>query len=167
MPPPDVNFFADRIAATRSPAMRDMFAARAEIMRLCDASAAAVLTPMEPGRIGRAERFALASRISRWNGDAALADRYGRQLDEMSACPVLRALGLGEMPELDARQAAIVTYVDIVTKDPVKAGRAEIAAMQSAGLTDADVVRLAELVAFVNFQARVMAGLTLIEEHAA
>jgi uncharacterized protein YciW len=39
-----------------------------------------------------------------------------------------------------------------------------VEALRQVGVTDADIVRLAELAAFVNYQVRVLAGLKLLGE---
>jgi uncharacterized protein YciW len=61
----------------------------------------------------------------------------------------------------DARLAAILRHVDMVTRTPRQATRADIEALKAAGVEEADIVRLSELVAFVSYQARVIAGLRL------
>ena len=40
----------------------------------------------------------------------------------------------------------------------------DIAALKAAGVGEADIVRLSELAAFVNYQLRVVAGLKLLKE---
>jgi uncharacterized protein YciW len=62
----------------------------------------------------------------------------------------------------DPRTAEIVRHADRLTVAPREATRGHIEALRSAGITDADIVRLSELAAFVNYQVRVIAGLTLI-----
>ena len=57
-----------------------------------------------------------------------------------------------------ARQA------DLLTLAPRTATRGDIAALTAAGLAEADIVRLAELAAFVNYQLRVVAGLRLLKQ---
>ena len=64
--------------------------------------------------------------------------------------------------EGDARLAALLAYTDLVSVRPRDARAEDIAARQEAGVSDADVVRLAELVAFLAYQIRVVAGLRLM-----
>jgi uncharacterized protein YciW len=58
--------------------------------------------------------------------------------------------------------AAMLRHVDLVTCSPKDATRADIVALQRAGVADADIVRLSQLIAFVNYQVRVVAGLRLM-----
>ena len=54
--------------------------------------------------------------------------------------------------------------MDLVTRSPKDATKADIEALREAGLVDADIVRLAGLVAFVNYQLRVTAVLSVMGE---
>lgn len=45
---------------------------------------------------------------------------------------------------------------------PSKAARSDIERLEAAGLTNPQIVALSELIAFVNFQTRVAAGLRLL-----
>jgi uncharacterized protein YciW len=47
---------------------------------------------------------------------------------------------------------------------PREATRQDIEALKVVGLSEADIVRLSELAAFVNYQLRVVAGLKLLKE---
>ncbi|TIN07317.1 MAG: hypothetical protein E5Y59_17260, partial [Mesorhizobium sp.] len=58
--------------------------------------------------------------------------------------------------------AEIVRHADRLTLAPREATRAHVDALREVGVTDADIVRLSELAAFVNYQVRVIAGITLI-----
>jgi len=49
-----------------------------------------------------------------------------------------------------------------LTTDPRLSDRAAIAALKGAGLDDAAIVALAQLVAFLSYQLRVVAGLTAL-----
>ena len=62
----------------------------------------------------------------------------------------------------DERIAEIVRHADRLTVAPRGATRSHIEALRGVGVSDADIVRLSELAAFVNYQVRVIAGLALI-----
>jgi len=64
----------------------------------------------------------------------------------------------------DARLKAIIRHTDLITTNPKEATAEDIAALRAAGLDDADIVRLSELIAFVSYQVRVVAGLRLMAE---
>jgi uncharacterized protein YciW len=141
-----------------------VLAERAEILGLSQAAHDAVLLPREPGGIGHAERAALAARMARANADAALAEHYRELLRRAGESPALLAITEGAAPAVDndTRLRAIIRHVDLVTLAPRDATKADIAALKAAGLSEPDIVRLAELIAFVNYQARVIAGLRLL-----
>lgn len=141
-----------------------VLAERAEILGLSQAAHDAVLLPREPGGIGHAERAALAARMARTNADAALGEHYLGLLRRAGESPALLAVagGAGPAADTDTRLHAIIRHVDLVTLAPRDATKADIAALKTAGLSEPDIVRLAELIAFVNYQARVIAGLRLL-----
>lgn len=143
--------------------LADVLAERTEIMRLSQASHDAVLLPRAPGGISHAERAALAARMARWNRDEALEAHYRDLLRQAGESPALLAVASAEAAGLDARLRALIRHVDIVTSAPRDATKADIAALVASGVTEPDIVRLAELVAFVNYQVRVIAGLRLLE----
>ncbi|MBV1829662.1 hypothetical protein HNW77_01690 [Komagataeibacter sp. AV436] len=162
MPNP-FSTFSSLSAQSRSGEMKAALADRAKIMQLCDASGQAVVMPAACGNLPHALRCAIAIRIARANGCAELATIYAPLLATLDATPDVAAIADGAA-DADARGAAILSYVDTVTLTPARASRAHIDALLGAGLTDSDVVSLAELVACINFQARVLAGVRLVEE---
>jgi uncharacterized protein YciW len=130
----------------------EAMAARAALMQASQANYDAVLTPQDPGGLPQPLRFALAARVARLGGDAQLAAHY--------------AAG-GALPETDASwQAAAMTavlrHVDLIATTPRDATAADIAALQAAGVTTGDIVRLSQLIAFVSYQLRLIAGLRLM-----
>jgi uncharacterized protein YciW len=153
--------------AGTGPSLAAVLVERTEIMRLSQASHDAVLLPRAPGGISHAERAALATRMAHWNGDTALEAHYRDLLRQAGESPALLAVASGAAPAEaagpDARLRAIIRHVDIVTLAPRDATKADIAALVAVGVTEPDIVRLAELIAFVNYQVRVIAGLRLLE----
>jgi uncharacterized protein YciW len=136
---------------------------RAEIMALSQAAHDAVLIPRDPGGIDHALRAALAERMSVHLGNADLAAHYREMLEAAGSTVELAGIADPAQPALSAgRTAAIVRHVDMVTKSPRDASGADIQALREAGISEPDIVRISELVAFVNYQARVIAGLKLL-----
>lgn len=137
---------------------------RPEIVRLSQTSFDAALRPRDPGHLSRAERAALAERMARHFADARLAATYAALLAAEEAAPAVRALADPAAPApADARRAAILRHVDLVTLTPEAATMGDIDRLKAAGLTDRDIVTLAGLIAFVNYQIRVAAGLRMLE----
>ncbi len=126
--------------------------ARAALLQASQANYDAVLTPQDPGGLSQALRFALAARVARLGGDAALAAHY---------------LAGGALPASDpswqsAAMSAILRHVDLIATTPRDATAADVAALQAAGVATADIVRLSQLIAFVSYQLRLIAGLRLM-----
>lgn len=137
---------------------------RADIMAMTAKAGEASLCPADPGGLSNAERAALAARIARLNGDESLAAHY---LDMMAKAGAEGAAASLADPDFDGggdvRLSALIGYVDLVSVAPKDTVARDIEALKVAGIGDADIVRLAELTAFLAYQVRVIAGLTLMQ----
>jgi uncharacterized protein YciW len=136
---------------------------RAEILRLSEAAHDAVLVPRDPGGLSHGLRAALAARICRHVGNDALVKHYESYLAHSAELDVA-ALAQPDASCGDPRQDAMARHADMLTRAPRNATRADIAALTAAGVSEADIVRLSELAAFVNYQLRVVAGLQLLRD---
>ncbi len=141
------NVIERLIGAAPGSAVAEAMAARAALIEASQANYDAVLTPKDPGGLPQSLRFALAARVARLGGDGPLAEHY--------------AAG-GTLPEADTRLTAILRHVDLIATTPREASRADIAALQAAGVSTDDIVRLSQLIAFVSYQLRLIAGLRLM-----
>lgn len=138
-------------------------AQRAEILALSEASHDAVIMPRAPGGLGHGARAALAARMARLHRDEALAAHYDACLARAGTTDeLLRAADPVSEAVFDPRLGAMVRHIDLLTLAPRDARHDDIEALRRAGLDDADIVRLSELAAFVNYQVRVIAGLKLL-----
>lgn len=156
------NIIERLVAAPAGSDLEEAMQARHEILRLSQASHDAVVTPHEPGDFSHAERAALAERMARHNADPALAAHYRECLEKAGINDTLRAIASAEPePALDTRLAAVVRFTDLVTLHPRDAQRSDIDGLKLAGISEPDIVRLTELLAFVNYQVRVIAGFKL------
>ncbi len=142
-------------------ALAEAMEKRAEILRLSEAAHDAVLLPRNPGGLSHGLRAALAARMARQNHNEALARHYDA-LVERAGEPATAPLSSPGTTAEDPRVAEIVRHADRLTVAPREATRADIEALRTSGVADADIVRLSELAAFVNYQVRVIAGLALI-----
>jgi uncharacterized protein YciW len=122
-------------------------AARPEARARTQSSYAALFDPAEPGALTRAERFGAALRVAELEEAGSLAAHY-------------RARLVGETPAV--RAAAIARHVELLTRSPSAATRADLAKLAEAGLTSPEIVTLSQIVAFVAYQVRVVASLALI-----
>jgi uncharacterized protein YciW len=156
-----LNVIETLVSAKPGSPLADAIEKRAEILRLSQAAHDAVLLPRDPGGLSHGLRAALAARMSRQNANEALASHYDT-LVARAAEPQTVLLAAPGTTVADARTAAIVKHADMLTVSPRDATRGNIEALRAAGLSDADIVRLSELAAFVNYQVRVIAGMNLI-----
>lgn len=140
-------------------------AARAEIVAMTQAAHDAALKPKDPGGLSHAERAALACRVARLNADDGLAAHYETLMREASAAAEVERIADPAFKG-EGRVGALIAYADLASTAPRYAGQGDIEALKQAGIGDADIVRLAELVAFLAYQVRLVAGLRLLRRRA-
>lgn len=147
----------DAITAA-STELPDLWRNRANILELTRRAERAVIAPDEPGGFPHDWRAALAARIARLNGRAMLADHYLAQAGDEAAVADPEEVGR------DPREGLVLAFMDQVATVPRDVLADDIETLQQAGLTDADIVRLCELNAFLSYQCRLDAGLEAIGE---
>jgi uncharacterized protein YciW len=136
---------------------------RADIMTGSQAAHDAVLIPRDPGGLSHGVRAALAARMAVHLCESGLAAHYRGLMEDADTTGDLMAVADPALSApADARIAAMVRYIDIVTLAPRNASATDITRLKAAGISEPDIVRLSELAAFVNYQARVIAGLKLL-----
>ncbi|MEJ0019348.1 MAG: hypothetical protein WDN25_22910 [Acetobacteraceae bacterium] len=131
-----------RIAALRR--QRDVF------LRPSQGSHDVLIAPADPGGVSLVERAVAALRVAVIERDAPLAAHYRARL---------AAAGGDETSPAAPRLTAILRHVDLVTRAPGSATRADLEALLASGLTPRDAVVIAQIVAFVSYQVRAAAGL--------
>lgn len=131
---------------------------RRDIFEKTQAAEIAVLTPGDPGGLSHDLRHALAARIAALHGEADQAARYASGVTD----PALARLAAPGITASDTRLAAILAFTDAVSTNPRDMTAADVTALQATGMSDADIVRLAELNAFLAYQLRLIAGLRLM-----
>ncbi len=127
-------------------------AARAGLLAASQANYQAVFTPADPGGLPPGLRLALGARMARLGGDERLAAHYEAAASYYEP----------DTDGSDPRRQAILRHVDLVTAEPRQASAADIAALQDAGVAPADIVRLSQVIAFLSYQLRLIAGLRLM-----
>jgi CMD domain protein len=125
---------------------------RPEIVAHLQASDRAVFAPRCDGGLAPAERAALAMRIAVALRDAELERHYRARLAALEADGAVA-------PARDERWRTVLAHVERVTLAPDSARRGHIEDLLGAGLSPRAVVALSQLIAYVNFQSRLLAGL--------
>lgn len=126
---------------------------RPDVVKHLQGSDDAIFAPQDEGGFTRAEREAVALRIATLLRDGALEEHYRR-----------RMIALGETHPLNGpRGEAILAHADRVTTSPDSATKSDIDGLLAAGLSPHAVVSLSQLIAYVNFQSRVLAGLRMLK----
>ena len=144
-------------------ALAELRRQRPDVVREAQASHEAVFEPANEGAISRAERAAFGLRIALLNDAPELAEHYRTRLTELGSGGTLAAIVAPGAPEpRDARLAAIMTHVDMVTRAPGTATPEHLRRLAAVGLSPRDIVSLSQLIALVNYQVRVAAGLRLL-----
>lgn len=143
--------------------LKELLLRRADLMVLTEASRKAVLTPVEAGGLSHALRALIAVRASERLGDMRMKDHYYEHFTQCDDFYDLIGLIEPDARSDDPWLQAILDHADMLTCHPRTATKGDIEALYAAGVGDADIVRLAELAAFLGYQARLIAGLRLME----
>ncbi|WP_313396377.1 alkylhydroperoxidase domain protein [Pantoea septica] len=97
-----------------------------------------------------AERLALAAQVAEWHGAERLRAHYAGH-------PTYQPLNDA------ARHLLARDFAQRLTFEPVAAAPEHIQALRDAGWSERGVVTLAQLVGFISFQSRLLAGLRLLQ----
>ena len=135
---------------------------RADIFELTQTTHDAALTPCDPGGLSHGMRAALACRIAQLAANADLERHFLALVGGVGASEVERRVADLDFSGEDLRTSALIRHSDLIARDPKSASGNDIVLLREAGVSDADIVRLSELVAFVSYQIRVVAGLKLM-----
>ncbi len=101
-----------------------------------------------------ADRLRVAVRCCDAAGALTLADHYRALLGQASSTAE---------PE-SAALAAMLDWAELLIREPRRGDRAALQSLRDAGLADAAIVALAQLVAFLSYQTRVVAGLRALAQ---
>ena len=115
-----------------------------------------------------AERLLAALMIAQLAGSTALQAHYrSRLLALPSLTPPQKAALDSALPNevgADPRLEAILAFTRTLAERPVEGDKAALLRLPAAGLSTPEVIALAQLIGFVSFQLRVIAGLQAIAE---
>lgn len=109
-----------------------------------------------------AERLLTARHIARLADSEVLAKHYHERLKALpDLAPAEQAALAGQAP--DARLRAVFDFARTLTERPVEGDQAALFKLTAAGLETAEVIALTQLIAFVAYQLRVLAGLQALQ----
>ncbi|MBS7776973.1 peroxidase-related enzyme [Acidovorax sp. CCYZU-2555] len=129
------------------PAVKAIRHQRAKVVDATQGSYKQLFDPALPG-LTLGERLRVAQTISRLSDSASLLQYYSAQLAALQDAAV------------DAqREAALQKFATLLTHKPVEGDRSSIDALLAAGLQPPEIITLAQLIAFLSYQVRVVAGL--------
>lgn len=126
---------------------------REGVVRATQASHDALLNEPVPG-LPTADRLRVAVHVCEAAGAAELAAHYRQRHRQQ-----LAADGAGDAVQDSPTLAAALRFAAVLTTHPRAGDQQAIAQLKQAGLDDAAIVALAQLVAFLSYQTRVVAGL--------
>lgn len=132
---------------------------RSNIVEMSRQAESAVLEPRDPGGFPSPWRHAVSARIAALNALPELAAHYLADV----ADPALRDLADPAQAGRDARERAVIAFMDRVAVETRSVQAEEVEALKATGVAEADIVRLCELNAFMSYQCRVLAGLAVLK----
>jgi len=115
-----------------------------------------------PSPLSRAEREMVAVTVSRLNGCNYCRRHHGvglRRLLPEARKRTADEVMEGEWSGLTTRETAMVTYATKLATTPGEMSRADVEALHSAGLTDREILDLAQVVGYFAFANRIVLGL--------
>ena len=135
--------------------------ARGNIFEMTQTAEDAVLRPRATGAFGTDLRAALAARVAHSAENDTLAAHYLENAGDHAVLADTDETGGTPWHE------AILKFVDKNANHTRDIVAEDVTVLQDAGMSDADIVRLCELVAFLAYQTRVIDGLRLMQDFTA
>lgn len=147
--------------------LADVLSGRSDILTMTQQAHDAALKPDEPGGMSQKMRAALSCRMARLSQEEPLAAHFATLMDSANGSPEINQIA---DPAFDGGGdvwlRAILRHTDLVTTDTKAVIAGDIPALTDAGVSEDDIVRLSELVAFLSYQIRLTVGLRLIGDAA-
>ena len=141
-----------------SHAIRTLRLQREKIVAATQGSYDAMFSPSVEG-LSVAERLLVALHACSVSKAATLAAHYReRLLAEGADRELVAAVGSGA-PVADARLRTVLAFTASLIERPIEGDKASVDALAEAGLSTPAIVALGQLIAFLSYQIRVVAGL--------
>lgn len=140
-------------------------AGRDDILTMTQQAHDAALVPTDPGGLSHKVRAALSCRMARLSQENGLAAHFLALMQAADGPEDIDQIAdTNSNGHADTRIRAILRHTDLVTSDAKAAIADDISALTKAGVSEDDIVRLSELIAFVSYQIRLTVGLRLMGE---
>ncbi|CAN7289913.1 peroxidase-related enzyme [Pseudorhodoferax sp. LjRoot39] len=138
-----------------------LYALRRQRPKIVDAtqgSYAGMFAPTVAG-VSVVERLLIALHACHLSGAATLAAHYRARLQAEGADAALVAAAEGGAGASDARVATLLAFTAKLIVRPIEGDRSAVQSLADAGLAPAAIVAVGQLIAFLSYQIRVVAGL--------
>jgi len=115
-----------------------------------------------PSPVTRAEREMVGVWVSRLNGCDYCRVHHAAGLERLlkgDRKPIARALSGGDVSGLSARERSMVEYAEVLTREPAAVTAAHVGAMRAAGLSDREILDVAQSAAYFAYANRIVLGL--------
>lgn len=137
---------------------------REKVVAATQGSYDALFDPALPG-LTLVERLLVALYAARLTPSPKLANHYRARLAVAGADAATIAIAEQGTPAdaTDPRLRAMLTFTRTLIEKPIEGDKAALEALPAAGLTTPAVVTLAQLIAFLSYQVRLVAGLDALK----
>lgn len=139
---------------------------RPEALRHAEGAFRELLLPADPGNLSLLERAAVALRIAAAERCEPLALVFRALLERAGAAALAERAEAAEIAGED-RLAALLRYAEKAGLRPHEVSQADTDALSALGLGPREIVALTQIVAFVPYQVRLLAGLAALQQEQA
>lgn len=155
---PSIDVIDATVPLAPGQATRTLRLQRDKVVAATQGSYDAMFSPTVEG-LSVAERLLVALHACSVSKAATLAAHYReRLLAEGADRELIAAVGSGA-PVADARLGTVLAFTASLIERPIEGDKASVGVLAEAGLSTPAIVALGQLIAFLSYQIRVVAGL--------
>lgn len=142
-------------------------ASRPAVRQILQRAAAAVFAADGAADFSAIEREAVGLRVAVLHRALPAYARHRSALADLGIDELKLRQIEADVPAVGPRLAAVLAHVDLLTLRPVQCKASDLDRLRQRGLTERAIVTLAQLVGYLNFEIRLVAGLQLLRAHPA
>ena len=152
---------ADGLAGLQQDAaLWQLRAARVDVKNFLQGSDVTLFEPIGRTEFGVIERHLIGLRVGVITRSDAIVERHRAALNALGAdAAQVQAVEAGAHGELPKKIAAALRFSDKITREPRDASPEDIAELKASGFVAQDLVTLGQLISYLSFQVRLLAGL--------